>query len=81
MSVATIQRLDDVLQATPEPVGQVPGALKVTEVIRNVVLVKAGFHSRKNFQEKFQHAPPQFVHQFRPRLKMFKKYRFVGAPI
>jgi hypothetical protein len=28
MSVAAVQQLGDVLQGTPEPVGQLPGALK-----------------------------------------------------
>ena len=67
------------------PAAQLSGAptKDVTGIMADMVSVKSGFHTRKNFSEnypQFWHTPSKKVGQPYPRPKKFKEYRFEWAP-
>ena len=55
------------------------GRYDVTGIIRNMMLVNSGFHTRKNFSVNYLQFWVRALRKFRqpyPRPKKFKEYRF-----
>jgi hypothetical protein len=55
----------------------------VTGIMTDIVLANSGFHTLKNFSEnypKFWHTPSERFASPVLGQKMFKEYRFEGAP-